>query len=45
VKCTYRTYSIGLHGYGNALSFQEVLSPIKVIIWNEEPLMGFEMCF
>jgi hypothetical protein len=29
----------------NAFSSQELVSPIKVIVWNEEPLMGFEMCF
>jgi hypothetical protein len=28
---------------GNALSSREAVSPIKVILWNEEPLMGFEM--
>jgi hypothetical protein len=29
---------------GNAISSWEAVSPIKVIIWNEEPHMGFEMC-
>jgi hypothetical protein len=28
---------------GNAISSRESVSPIKVIIWNEEPLMGFEI--
>jgi hypothetical protein len=28
---------------GDAFSSQETVSPIKVMIWNEEPLMGFEM--
>jgi hypothetical protein len=27
----------------NAFSSQVAVSPIKVIVWNEEPLMGFEM--
>jgi hypothetical protein len=44
VKFTYHTYSIGLHGYGECLSSREAVSPIKVIIWNEEPLMEFEIC-
>jgi hypothetical protein len=35
VKCTY--------GYGECIFFSES-SPIKVIIWSKEPLMGFEMC-
>lgn len=43
VKRTYRTYSIGLHGYGECLSSQEAVSPIEVILWNEAPLMGFEI--
>jgi hypothetical protein len=29
---------------GNVFSSQEAVSKIKVIIWNEEPFMGFEMC-
>jgi hypothetical protein len=29
---------------GNAFSSWEAASPIKVIIWNEELIMGFEMC-
>jgi hypothetical protein len=29
---------------GNAFSLGEVVSAIKVIIRNKEPLMGFEMC-
>jgi hypothetical protein len=29
---------------GNAISSREAVSPIKVIILNEEPLMGFEIC-
>jgi hypothetical protein len=29
---------------GNAFSSREAVSSIKVMIWNEEPLMGFEMC-
>jgi hypothetical protein len=42
-----------LHGYGewlfqlqgnSALSSWESVSQIKVIIWNKEPLMRFEMC-
>jgi hypothetical protein len=37
-------YSIGLHGYGECFSSREVVCPIKVIIWKEEPLRGFEMC-
>jgi hypothetical protein len=28
----------------NAFFSREAVSLIKVIIWNEEPLMGFEMC-
>jgi hypothetical protein len=28
---------------GNAFSSWEAVSPIKMIIWNEEPLLGFEM--
>jgi hypothetical protein len=28
----------------SAFSSWEAVSPIKVIIWNEEPLMGFDMC-
>jgi hypothetical protein len=27
---------------GNAFSSREAVSPIKVINWEEEPLMGFE---
>jgi hypothetical protein len=37
VKYTYRTYNIGLHGSRKAVS------PISEKIWNEEPLVGFEM--
>jgi hypothetical protein len=29
---------------GNAFSSREAVSPIKVKIWNEGPLMGFGMC-
>jgi hypothetical protein len=28
----------------NAFYSWEAVSPIKMIIWNKEPLMGFEMC-
>jgi hypothetical protein len=44
VKCTYRTYSIGLTWLWGMSSSREAASPIKVIIWNYEPLMGFETC-
>jgi hypothetical protein len=36
---------MGLRGDGNAYSSREAVSPIKEIIWNEEPLMGVEVCF
>jgi hypothetical protein len=29
---------------GNSLSFRKAVSPIRVIIRNEEPLVGFEVC-
>jgi hypothetical protein len=44
VKRSYRTYGIGLHGYAECFSSRESVSLIKVLIWIEEPLMGFEMC-
>jgi hypothetical protein len=40
-KCTYRTCSMIIE---NAFSSREAVSPIKVIIWNEESLLGVEMC-
>jgi hypothetical protein len=43
VRRTYRTYSIGLHGMGNAFSSRETVGPIRVIIWNEKAPVGFEM--
>jgi hypothetical protein len=30
---------------GNAFSSREAVSPTKVIIWNKEPLMGFEILY
>jgi hypothetical protein len=33
----------GDRSMGNIFSSQEAVSLIKVIIWNKEPLMGFEM--
>jgi hypothetical protein len=44
VKSTYRIYSIDLRGYGKCLCFPRKVSPIKVIIWNKEPLMGIGTC-
>jgi hypothetical protein len=29
---------------GNTFSSQETVTPIKVIIWNKEPLVRFDMC-
>jgi hypothetical protein len=45
VKCTNRTYSIGLRGYGECVfSSREAVRPIKVIVFYEELLIGFEIC-
>jgi hypothetical protein len=45
VKCMYRTCGISLHGYGECHFLPgSGQSEKKVIIWNKEPLMGFEMC-